>query len=230
MATVDLKCEIRTKVGKQAARRVRQAHRIPGVVYGGPGGPIPVAVKPQDLLTALVAGENVLINLSLAGGGGGQTRTVILKELQLDPVKGRPLHADFLEISMERKIRVEVPLVLTGDSVGVKGKGGILEQPLRQLAVECLPLNIPDRISVDVARLDIGDAIHVRDLTVGEGIRILEDSGRVVASVTAPAAEEVAAPVEEKPAEPEVVGRKEKEKVEAEPEPEAKAKPEAKTK
>jgi large subunit ribosomal protein L25 len=230
MATVDLKCEIRTEVGKGAARRARQAQRIPGVVYGGPAGPILVAVKPQDLLTALVAGENVLINLSLAGGGEGQTRTVILKELQLDPVKGRPLHADFLEISMERKIRVEVPLVLTGDSVGVKGKGGILEQPLRQLSVECLPLNIPDRITVDVASLDIGDAIHVRDLTVGEGIRILEDAARVVASVTIPAAEEVVAPVEEKPAEPEVVGRKEKEKVEGEPEPEAKAKPEAKTK
>jgi large subunit ribosomal protein L25 len=121
-------------------------------------------------------------------------------------------------------------VVLTGDSVGVKGKGGILERPLRQLAVECLPLNIPERISVDVSALDLGDAIHVRDLTAGEGIRILEDAGRVVASVTAPAAEEVAAPVEEKPAEPEVVGRKEKEKVEEEPEPEGKAKPEAKAK
>jgi large subunit ribosomal protein L25 len=201
------------------------------VVYGGAGSPIPVTLKPRDLLAALGAGENVLINLSLAGGGeDGRTRVVILKELQLDPVRGRPLHADFLEISMERKIRVEVPLVLTGDSVGVKGKGGILEQPLRQLAVECLPLNIPERITVEVSNLDIGDAIHVRDLTVGEGIRILEDSGRVVASVTAPAAEEVAAPVEEKPVEPEVVGKREKEKVEGEPEPEAKAKPEVKTK
>jgi len=231
MATVELRGEVRTAVGKVAARRLRQAQRIPGVVYGGPRGPIPIAVKPRDLLTALGAGENVLINLSLAGGGEGQTCTVILKELQLDPVKGRPLHADFLEISLERKIRVEIPVVLTGDSVGVKGKGGILERPLRQLAVECLPLNIPERISVDVSALDIGDAIHVRDLTAGEGIRILEDAGRVVASVTTPAAEEVAAPVEEKPAEPEVVGRKEKEKVEeGEPEAEAKAKPEAKAK
>jgi hypothetical protein len=119
---------------------------------------------------------------------------------------------------MERKIRVEVPLVLTGESAGVKSKGGILEQPLRQLFVECLPLNIPDRIAVDVASLDIGDAIHVRDLTVGEGVRILEDAARVVASVVAPAAEEVAAPVEEKPVEPEVVGKKEKVEAEAEPE------------
>jgi large subunit ribosomal protein L25 len=194
------------------------------VVYGGPGGPIPVAVKPQDLFTALGAGGNVLINLSLAGGGEGQRRTVILKELQLDPVKGRPLHADFLEISMERKIRVEVPLVLTGESLGVKGKGGILGQPLRQLFVECLPLNIPERIAVDVSSLDVGDAIHVRDLTVAEGVRILEDGDRVVASVVAAAAEEVAAPVEEKPAEPELVGKKEKEEPEAEGEGEGKTK------
>ena len=234
MATVDLKGEVRTTLGKADAKRLRRGLRIPGIVYGGPQGPLPVVVNPLELLSALSAGENVLINLSLGEAEGPRTHTVILKELQLDPVKDRPLHADFLEISMERKIRVEVPLVLTGESVGVKGKMGILEQPLRQLFVECLPLNIPERFTVDVSTLDIGNAIHVRDLTVGEGIRILEDAGRVVASVVAPAAEEVAAPVEEKPAEPEVVGKKEKAEAEAEAETETKAeakpKAEAKTK
>jgi large subunit ribosomal protein L25 len=224
MATVDLKGEVRTAVGKAEAKRLRRALRIPGIVYGGPQGPLPVVVNPQELLSALGAGENVLINLSLRGTEEIQTRMVILKELQLDPVKGRPLHADFLEVSMERKIRVEVPVVLAGESVGVKSKGGILEQPLRQLVVECLPLNIPERITVDVSALDIGDAIHVRDLTIGEGVRILEDADRVVASVVAPAAEEVAAPVEEKPAEPEVVGKKEKVEAEAEAKPKAEAK------
>ena len=229
MARVDLTGEVRTAVGKSQAKRLRRARRIPGIVYGGRQGPLPVVVNPQELLSALDAGENVLINLSLGKADGDQTRMVILKELQLDPVRGRPLHADFQEVSMERKIRVEVPLVLAGDSVGVKSKGGILEQPLRQLFVECLPLNIPERITVDVSSLDIGDTIHVRDLTVGEAVRILEDAGRVVASVVAPAAEEAAAPVEEKPAEPEVVGKKEK--VEAEAEAEAKeAKPKAETK
>ncbi len=222
MATVDLKGTVRITVGKAEARRLRRTLRIPGVIYGGSRGPIHVVVNPQELLSALGAGENVLINLSLDGAEGTQACVVILKELQLDPVKGRPLHADFQEISMERKIRVEVPLVLTGESVGVKSKGGILEQPLRQLFVECLPLNIPERIPVDVSALDVGDAIHVRDLTVREGVRILEDPARVVASVVAPAAEEVAPPVEEKPAEPEVVGKKEK--AEAEPEAEAKTK------
>lgn len=183
MATVDLKAEVRTAVGKAEAKRLRRARRLPGIVYGGPQGPLPVVVNPQELLGALAAGENILINLALGGGQGDSARTVILKELQLDPVKGRPLHADFLEVSMERKVRVEVPVVLAGESVGVKGKGGILE-----------------------------------------------DGGRVVASVVAPAAEEVAAPVEEKPAEPEVVGKKEKEKAEAEAEPEAKPKAEGKTK
>ncbi len=230
MATVNLQGEIRTAVGKTAAKRLRRALRIPGVVYGGKQVPLPVVVNPHELLSALGAGENVLINLSVAGIAGTQTRTVILKELQLDPVKGRPLHADFMEVSMERKIRVEVPLILAGEPVGVKSKGGILEQPLRQLFVECLPLNIPERITVEVSALDIGDAVHVRDLTVGEGVRILEDTARVVASVVAPAAEEVAAPVEEKPAEPEVVGKKEKAEAEAAAEGEAEAKPKAEAK
>jgi large subunit ribosomal protein L25 len=230
MATVNLQGEIRTAVGKAAAKRLRRALRIPGVVYGGKQVPLPVVVNPHELLSALGAGENVLINLSVGGNAGTQTRTVILKELQLDPVKGRPLHADFMEVSMERKIRVEVPLILAGEPVGVKSKGGILEQPLRQLFVECLPLNIPERILVEVSALDIGDAVHVRDLTVGQGVRILEDTARVVASVVAPAAEEVAAPVEEKPAEPEVVGKKEKAEAEAAAEGEAEAKPKAEAK
>ncbi len=233
MATVELSGEIRTAVGKAAAKRFRRNHRIPGIVYGGPRGPVAVTLNPQELATALGSGENVLINLSLAGADGPQSRMVILKSLQLDPVKGRALHADFLEVSMEKKIRVEIPLVLTGEAVGVKSKGGILEQSLRQVFVECLPLNIPERFTVDVSGLDVGNAAHVRDLSVGEGIRILEDLDRVVASVVAPEAVEVAAPAEEeKLAEPEVVGKKEKEEAEAEAEakPEGKAKPEAKTK
>lgn len=230
MATVDLQGELRTEVGKQVAKRLRRAKRIPAVVYGGQRGPIPVAVNPQELLAALESGENTLINLSLSGGTTPEISLVILKELQRDPVKGRPLHADFQAISMERKVRVEVPLVLNGDPVGVKYKGGILEHSLRLLSVECLPIDIPEKIVVDVSGLDIGNALHVRDVQVGEGIRILDDGGRVLASVSAPAAEEVAAPVEEALAEPEVVGKKEKEEPEAAAEAKPKAGAEAKPK
>jgi large subunit ribosomal protein L25 len=230
MATVDLQGELRTETGKQVAKRLRRSQRIPAVVYGGQRGPVPVAVNPQELLSALEAGENTLLNLAVTGGPTPQTCLVILKELQRDPVKGRPLHADFQEISMERKIRVEVPLVLQGDPIGVKDKGGILEHALRQLSVECLPLNIPEKIAVDVAGLDIGNAVHVRDVHVAEGVRILDDGARVVASVSAPVAEEVAAPVEEAAVEPEVVGKKEKEEPEAAAEAKPKAAAEAKTK
>jgi large subunit ribosomal protein L25 len=230
MATVDLQAEFRTVVGKEGAKKLRQVKRIPAVVYGGPRGPIPVVVNPLELLAVLEAGENVLINLSMTGGETPQTSVVILKDLQRHPVKGSPLHADFQEISMERKIRVEVPLLLSGEPTGVKDKGGILEHALRQLSVECLPLSIPDRIVLDVTALDIGDTLHVRDVTVAEGVRILDDGARVVASVLAPKAEEVAEVAEEeKPAEPEVVGKKEKEEAEAGAEAkEDKKKPEAK--
>jgi large subunit ribosomal protein L25 len=230
MATVDLQAEFRSVVGKEGAKKLRQAKRIPAVVYGGPRGPIPLVVNPLELLAVLEAGENVLINLSMTGGETPQTSVVILKDLQRHPVKGSPLHADFQEISMERKIRVEVPLLLSGEPTGVKDKGGILEHALRQLSVECLPLSIPDRIVLDVTALDIGDTLHVRDVTVAEGVRILDDGARVVASVLAPKAEEVAEVAEEeKPAEPEVVGKKEKEEAEAGAEAkEDKKKPEAK--
>ncbi len=216
MAEMLLKGQIRTGLGKQAAKKLRRQRLIPGVVYGGATGPVPVAINPLDLAKALGtgAGENVLITLSLVGDGGRST-TVILKELQRDPVKGEPLHADFLEISMQRKIRVQIPLQFVGEATGVKNKGGFLEQHLREVTVECLPGAIPGPIQVDVSHLDLGNAIHVRDLTMAGNVRLLEDAAKPLVSVLAPRAvvEEEAAVVEEKPAEPEVVGKKEAKEV-----------------
>lgn len=216
MADVVLKGQIRSGLGKQAARKLRRQRLIPGIVYGGAAGPVPVTVNPLDLAKVLGtgAGENVLITLSLQGEGERST-TVILKELQRDPVRGEPLHADFLEIFMKRKIKVQIPLQLVGEPIGLKTKDGFLEQHLRELTVECLPGAIPGQIQVDVSHLDLGDSIHVRDLTITEGLRVLEDGARAVVSVLAPRAvvEEEAAPVEEKPAEPEVVGKKEAKEV-----------------
>ncbi len=216
MADVVLKGQIRAGLGKQAAKKLRRQRLIPAVVYGGATGPVPVEINPLELAKALGtgAGENVLITLSLAGDGERST-TVILKELQRDPVKGEPLHADFLEISMKRKIKVQIPLQFVGEAVGVKNKAGFLEQHLREVTVECLPGAIPSQIQVEISHLDLGDAIHVRDLTLAGDIRLLEDAGRPVVSVLAPRAvvEEAAAAVEEKPAEPEVVGKKEAKEV-----------------
>ncbi len=213
MAEAVLKGQVRTRVGKGVAKQLRQQRLIPAVVYGGSSGPMAVTVNPVEMLKILGtgAGENVLITLSLEGDTE-RSRTVILKELQRDPVRWEPLHADFFEISMKRRIRVQIPLRIVGEAVGVKLRAGILEQHLREVTVECLPGAIPSHIQVDVSHLDLGHAIHVRELTVGEDIRVLDDPARPVVAVMVQrvAVEETAAATEEKAAEPEVVaGKKE---------------------
>jgi len=198
MQVVELQARVRQKMGKGMARRLRRDKLIPAIVYGGKDKSLPITIDPRVLFKALESRENVIIRLSLEGDS--TSRMVLLKELQRHPLRGDPLHADFLEISMEKAIRVAVPVQLVGEAVGVEMKGGILQQHLRELMVECLPMAIPDRIEVDVSSLDIGDTFHVKDLLVGEGIKILEDLGRTVVSVSAPqvVAEEVkVAPVEE---------------------------------
>lgn len=244
MTFVDLEGAVRPATGKGVAKRLRAAQQVPAVVYGGPGGPLSVAVRQRDLAKLLgVQGRgNLIIHLHLAGapggpapagGDGGGKRTVLLKEIQADPVHGGLLHADFLEISLERRIRVEVPVELEGEAVG-RTKGGLVEFHLRQVSMECLPLAIPEAIRLDISSLDIGDAVHVGDLPVPEGVRVLEDGSRTVVSVTAPAVEEEAVPAvaeEAAPTEPEVLTKREgKEETAAPADEKSKKEPERKGK
>ncbi len=213
MQELVLKGQVRTQIGKEAAKKLRRQRLIPAVVYGGASEPTAVTVNPLDMMKLLAtgAGENALITLAL-DGDGERSRTVILKALQRDPVRGGPLHADFLEVSMTRKIKVQIPVKLVGEAIGVKLKGGLLEQHLREVTVECLPAAIPGHIQVDISHLDLGHGIHVRELTVEGDVRVVEDPARPVVTVLVQrvAAEEgAAAATEEKPAEPEVVGKKE---------------------
>ena len=215
MQFVALTVTTRPRVGKETAKKLRAGQRIPAIVYGGTQGPVAVAMSQRELLTLLrgQAGRSVLIDLTIEGAGDGP-RKVLLKATQADPVGGGVIHADFQEIRLDRKIRVGVPIQTFGEAAGVKAKGGLLTQHLRELLVECLPTAIPDAIRVEVADLDLGQAIHVRDLSAPEGVRILEDPERSVVAVTAPMMEEAAAPaaaaaVAEAPVEPEVVGRRE---------------------
>lgn len=237
MAFVELEGTVRTGAGKGVAGRLRRAQQIPAIVYGGQASPLPVAVKTKDMAALLVAQGrgNVIIHLTLAAGDGGPAsaggdgaakRTVLLKDVQTDPVRGGLVHADFLEIAMDRKIRLEVPVILEGTPVG-KTKGGLVEWALRRVTVECLPLAIPEAIRVDIAGLDVGDAVHLRDLPVPEAVRVVGDLGRTVVSVTVPAAEEEAAPAaaEAVAAEPEVLTKREG-KEEAAPAAEEKGKKE----
>ncbi len=200
MEFVDLRVERRTGTGKGVARELRRRGQIPAILYGE-GEPIPLTADPKVLLRVLgtEAGENVILNLTIVAGKDF-TRKAMVKEVQVDPVTGKPLHADFLAISMERPIEVEVPVEVAGVPEGVKEKGGILDQILREIRVRCLPVAIPDRIGLDVSSLDIGDVLHVSDLPIPEGVELLTDREQAVVMVAAPAVEEVAAPVGEEAA------------------------------
>ena len=202
MEFVDFNVQRRADTGKGAARRFRRGGQLPAILYGE-GDPIALIVDRRGLLRAMgtEAGENVILNLTIVNGKE-LTRKAMVKEMQVDPVTGTLLHADFLAISMERPIEVEVPVEVVGVAIGVKDKGGTLTQILRELRVRCLPAAIPDRITTDVSHLDIGQGVHVKDVSIPADVELLTDREQVVATVTAPVVEEVAAPVEEEVAAP----------------------------
>lgn len=211
MERVELAAKERMVFGKEACKRLRDKNEIPGVLYGGEEGNFSLALNPVELRKALEkgGGENVIIHLTIHRDGEQMVRTVMVKDLQFHPVNGRCLHVDFLRISMEKPIRVEVPITLYGEAPGVKVGGGIVEHVLREVEVECLPAAIPETLVGDISSLQIGDSIHVKDLRIIEGVKILENPEMVVASVIPPEKEEEVAPLEAAPAEPEVVTRKE---------------------
>ena len=217
MAVIQLKGARREAIGKGAARKARSAGQIPAVIYGHGETPQAIAVDFREFEVALRnhKGANAIVNLAV---GGGEV-TALVRDVQYDPLSRAIIHLDFQHISLTEQIEVEVPVHLTGTAVGVKDGGGILEHLLRTLKVKCLPTAIPTSIDVDVTALNIGQNLHVRDLTPGVGYEMITDADVAVAAVVAPAAEEVvAAPVEGEAAaaEPEVVGTKGKKEGEGE--------------
>jgi len=220
MAEIVVSAKGRTDRGKNAARRLRREGFIPAVVYGGKGGNFAVAVDPKSLQKVLrsEAGRNAILKLDIAGQG---VTNAILKSWQVDPIRESFLHADFYRIAMDVAIRVTVPIQVKGEARGVKVDAGILELIMREIAVECLPGDIPEHIDVDVSDLGINGALRVSDLPVSEKVKILEGADQVVVHVVSVKEEVVAAPgvvapVEGEaaaPAEPEVLkkGKKEEE-------------------
>jgi large subunit ribosomal protein L25 len=215
----------RSSRGKNEARRLRAKGMIPAVVYGGKKDSVAVTVDPKTLLRVLrsEAGRNTILSLDL--GEGGKT-SAILKSWQVDPINEKFIHADFYRIAMDVAIKVKVPIYSKGEARGVKVDQGILEVIMREVEVECLPGDIPERIEVDVADLGIHDAVRVSDLKIGDKVKILDEADQIVlhvvsvkeeaapAAAATPAEGEAAAPAA--PAEPEVMkkGKKEEEPAE----------------
>jgi len=204
----ELAAEPRSATGKGAARKLRATGRIPAVIYGRAMQTRQVSVDPQDLdklLHSTGAGLNTLIDLQLEGA----EQQVLLKALQRDPVHGAFLHADFYQVDLSQAVVVSVPLRVVGRAPGVELGDGILDLPLREIEIACLPTAIPDHIEADVSELQIGQSLHVSELHLPEGAELRTDSALAVALVAAPKVEEEEAEAEgeapegeETPAEP----------------------------
>ena len=213
---VKIKAEPRNETGRSAVRKMKARGVIPAVVYGGKDKPQPLQVSARDVNVMLshASGENILVELEI----GGESRTALVQEVQHAPVGNNVLHIDFHAVSMDEKLEAEVPLEPLGMANGVKNFGGLLEQSLRTLTVECLPRDLPDRITVDVSPMNIGDAIHVRDIQMPQGVTAKTQRDLTAFSVVAPAVEEEPAAVAaEAAAGPEVITEKKPAEGEAAP-------------
>lgn len=195
MRKVAINGKVRDQVGKGPARQLRMAGQVPAVLYSkGTSTLYTLNPKEIDKLLQTPSGENSLITLQFAGvappgeEGNQDSRLAILKALQRDPIRGQILHVDLFEISINDPLTLHVPIECFGVSVGVKN-GGILQHGLRDLEIRCLPSFIPDTIRVDVSLLKLGDAIHVKDLSMAEGIEMMADPEGVLVSVVAPMSE-----------------------------------------
>ena len=201
--------------GKNEARRLRAAGSMPAVVYGGTDGPVPVAVDPKEVSRILNSktGHNTIFNLSVAGGS---TTPVMIVDWQFDPISDSLLHVDLKRIDLSKRIAVRVPVITQGEPQGVKLQGGIHELVTREVEIECLPDEIPEQFSVQVAELMIGQAVRAADIALSGSIRLLSNPDAVISHVVAlraaepePTATEAVATTE--PAEPEVFKKGKKE-------------------
>ncbi len=204
---------------KNHARRVRLDGKIPAVVYGAGKDSLPITVDPRVVTRILNSdtGHNTIFDLTM---DGEKTKAMIV-DWQYEPIKGRLLHIDLKRIALDKVLRVSVPIELIGEAAGVKQEGGILEQMLREVEIECLPADIPSHIDVDVSELTFGKVLRVSDLPHSEKIKFLSDENQPVAHVTSVKEEVVATPeaaaaeAGAAPAEPEVI-KKGKQETEAE--------------
>ncbi|MBW1853343.1 MAG: 50S ribosomal protein L25/general stress protein Ctc [Deltaproteobacteria bacterium] len=207
-----LSATVRKEKGKGVAGRLRQKGMLPAVVYGHKTPSTPLLIDSKQLRQAIAGGkgESKLFSLLIEENGEPKEKTVMIKELQIHPLKRHYLHVDFFEVAMDEEITIPLPIKLLGEAEGVK-IGGVLQQVRRELEIRCLPSNIPDSLEVDVSSLNIGDSIHLKDVQLPPGIKVSEDADLTIATLLSPTVEKEVA--EEVPAEE---GEEEKAAAEAE--------------
>lgn len=203
MAEVTLEVTRREGTGKEIAKKLRRDGKVPAVVYGGHRDPVAITVDRKSVSELIQKSEHGMRSVFLLKmAGSDQQRHAMIKELTIDPISRRMMHIDFVRVIMDEKVKVTIPVHVTGTAIGVK-EGGLLDFQVRELHVECLPNAIPDSIDVDVTALTGHDYLRISDLTLPEGVKVLDDPDRVVVGVTHARAE--AEPAAAEVAEPEVI-------------------------
>lgn len=192
MAQYTLRVSVRDNKGKEAAKKLRRNNQIPAIFYGPDTDSLMLVVDYPDLdgIIKQTAAENIILGLQIESEEGSDSKTVMsktvmLKELQVDPIKNTYLHADFYEVSMEREVTVGIPIHLLNTPAGVL-EGGILQHVRREITISCLPDQMVEHLDVDVSGLEIGDSIHIRDIDLPEGMTTNQDENLTVAVVAAP--------------------------------------------
>jgi large subunit ribosomal protein L25 len=198
LETLEIQASIRTAAGKNEARRLRRNGRIPAILYGPKTASVPLELDKKDFSArvALLEGSH-LVRLKSAAPALAE-KVALVKEMQFHPISGDVTHADLYEVDLAAKIQVQVPLRFVGKAMGVT-RGGILQPILREVEVECLPLDIPGFFNLDVSALDIGDSIHIEEIKTPEGVSLVYESNVAVVTVVTPTVEE--APAAAAPAE-----------------------------
>jgi len=186
MEKIAVTAQVREKAGKGVARSLRRNKMVPAVLYSH-GKSMPIAMGSKDMTKILntEGGEHALLTLTLDGAKDAKERMALIKDYQVDPIKGDLIHVDLMEVAMDEKVRVPITVHVVGSAAGVK-EGGILQLALRELEVECLPNRIPDAIEVNVSELKVNESIHVRDIAMAEGVRILSEPEATVVTIQPP--------------------------------------------
>jgi large subunit ribosomal protein L25 len=203
-----LSANVRTESGRGPAGRLRSAGIVPAVIYGHHRDPQSLQIPEREisLLLSKAVGEHLLVDLEISDGNKSETKAALLQEVQHHPLTGKILHVDLLEVSMDEEIEASIPIEPVGEANGVKNYGGLLEQLVRELQIRCLPKALPQVIHVDVSALGVGDAIHVSQIQLPEGVKATADGDIAVFLVAAPRVE--AASTETAAAAPEVLREK----------------------
>ena len=207
---VKLKAQKRTAIGRNAIKKIKEQGFVPGTIYGSQAQPLNLQVDGRELSNVLAhaSSEHVLVELEIADGDQSTNRLALIQEVQHHPLKRQLLHVDFHAVSATEKITSEVPIEAVGEALGVRTFGGLLEYSLRSLEVECFPQDLPDIIRVDVTNLNIGEALHVRDLQLPDGVEALTDGDLTAISVVASRVGEEPVAAAEEPVAPEVITEK----------------------